>query len=639
MNIINIGILAHVDAGKTTLTESLLYASGTISEPGSVEKGTTRTDTMFLERQRGITIQTAVTSFQWHRCKVNIVDTPGHMDFLAEVYRSLAVLDGAILVLSAKDGVQAQTRVLFHALRKLNIPTIIFINKIDQVGIDLESVYQSVRDKLSADIIIKQTVSLSSKITLTENTSAEVWDSVIENNDELLAKYIAGESISQKELAQEEQRRVQDASLLPVYHGSAKNGLGIQQLMDAVIGLFQSTKEQGSAALCGRVFKVEYTDCGQRLVYLRLYSGTLRLRDTVALAGREKLKITEMRIPSKGEIVRTDTAHKGEIVILPSDSLRLNDILGDKTQLPREMWSDVPFPMLRTTITPKTAEQRDRLLDALTQIADTDPLLHYEVDSTTHEIILSFLGRMQLEVVSALLTEKYKIETAVKEPTVIYLERPLKVASHTIHIEVPPNPFWASIGLSVTPLPLGSGVKYESRVSLGYLNQSFQNAVMDGIRYGLEQGLCGWNVTDCKICFEYGLYYSPVSTPADFRSLAPIVLEQALKKSGTQLLEPYLSFTLYAPQEYLSRAYHDAPKYCATIETAQIKKDEVVFTGEIPARCIQAYRTDLAFYTNGRSVCLTELKGYQATVGEPVIQPRRPNSRLDKVRHMFSKIP
>lgn len=638
MNIINIGILAHVDAGKTTLTERLLYASGTISEPGSVEKGTTRTDTMFLERQRGITIQTAVTSFQWHSCKVNIVDTPGHMDFLAEVYRSLAVLDGAILVLSAKDGVQAQTRVLFHALRKLNIPTIIFINKIDQVGIDLEGVYQSVRDKLSADIIIKQTVSLSSKITLTENTSAEVWDSVIENNDELLAKYIAGESISQKELAQEEQRRVQDASLLPVYHGSAKNGLGIQQLMDAVIGLFQPTKEQGSAALCGRVFKVEYTDCGQRLVYLRLYSGTLRLRDTVALAGREKLKITEMRIPSKGEIVRTDTAHKGEIVILPSDSLRLNDILGDKTQLPREMWSDVPFPMLRTTITPKTAEQRDRLLDALTQIADTDPLLHYEVDSTTHEIILSFLGRMQLEVVSALLTEKYKIETAVKEPTVIYLERPLKVASHTIHIEVPPNPFWASIGLSVTPLPLGSGVKYKSRVSLGYLNQSFQNAVMDGIRYGLEQGLCGWNVTDCKICFEYGLYYSPVSTPADFRSLAPIVLEQALKKSGTQLLEPYLSFTLYAPQEYLSRAYHDAPKYCATIETAQIKKDEVVFTGEIPARCIQAYRTDLAFYTNGRSVCLTELKGYQATVGEPVIQPRRPNSRLDKVRHMFSKI-
>ena len=196
MKIINIGILAHVDAGKTTLTESLLYASGAISEPGSVEKGTTRTDTMFLERQRGITIQAAVTSFQWHRCKVNIVDTPGHMDFLAEVYRSLAVLDGAILVISAKDGVQAQTRILFHALRKMNIPTVIFINKIDQAGVDLQSVVQSVRDKLSADIIIKQTVSLSPEIVLEENTDIEAWDAVIENNDKLLEKYIAGEPIS-----------------------------------------------------------------------------------------------------------------------------------------------------------------------------------------------------------------------------------------------------------------------------------------------------------------------------------------------------------------------------------------------------------------------------------------------------------
>ena len=241
-------------------------------------------------------------------------------------------------------------------------------------------------------------------------------------------------------------------------------------------------------------------------------------------------------------------------------------------------------------------------------------------------------------LVSDLLVEKYQLNTTAKEPTVIYMERPLKAVSHTIHIEVPPNPFWASIGLSVTPLPLGTGVQYESKVSVGYLNQSFQNAVLDGIRYGLEQGVYGWKVTDCKICFEYGLYYSPVSTPADFRSLAPIVLEQVLKKAGTQLLEPYLSFTLYAPQEYLSRAYHDAPKYCASIETTQVKNSEVIFTGEIPARCVQEYRNDLTFYTNGRSVCLTELKGYQIASGEPVFQPRRPNTRIDKVRHMFNKI-
>ncbi|MGQ7687659.1 tetracycline resistance ribosomal protection mosaic protein Tet(O/W/32/O) [Streptococcus suis] len=638
MKIINLGILAHVDAGKTTLTESLLYTSGAIAEPGSVDEGTTRTDTMNLERQRGITIQTAVTSFQWEDVKVNIIDTPGHMDFLAEVYRSLAVLDGAILVISAKDGVQAQTRILFHALRKMNIPTVIFINKIDQAGVDLQSVVQSVRDKLSADIIIKQTVSLSPEIVLEENTDIEAWDAVIENNDKLLEKYIAGEPISREKLVREEQRRVQDASLFPVYYGSAKKGLGIQPLMDAVTGLFQPIGEQGSAALCGSVFKVEYTDCGQRRVYLRLYSGTLHLRDTVALAGREKLKITEMRIPSKGEIVRTDTAYPGEIVILADDTLKLNDILGNEKLLPHKTRIDNPMPLLRTTVEPQKPEQREALLNALAEIADTDPLLHFDIDTVTHEIMLSFLGKVQLEVICSLLEEKYHVGVAMKEPSVIYLERPLRKAEYTIHIEVPPNPFWASVGLSIEPLPIGSGVQYESRVSLGYLNQSFQNAVMEGVLYGCEQGLYGWKVTDCKICFEYGLYYSPVSTPADFRLLSPIVLEQALKKAGTELLEPYLHFEIYAPQEYLSRAYHDAPRYCADIVSTQIKNDEVILKGEIPARCIQEYRNDLTNFTNGQGVCLTELKGYQPAIGKFICQPRRPNSRIDKVRHMFHKL-
>ncbi|HFU4006995.1 TPA: tetracycline resistance ribosomal protection mosaic protein Tet(O/W/32/O) [Streptococcus suis] len=638
MKIINLGILAHVDAGKTTLTESLLYTSGAIAELGSVDEGTTRTDTMNLERQRGITIQTAVTSFQWEDVKVNIIDTPGHMDFLAEVYRSLAVLDGAILVISAKDGVQAQTRILFHALRKMNIPTVIFINKIDQAGVDLQSVVQSVRDKLSADIIIKQTVSLSPEIVLEENTDIEAWDAVIENNDKLLEKYIAGEPISREKLVREEPRRVQDASLFPVYYGSAKKGLGIQPLMDAVTGLFQPIGEQGSAALCGSVFKVEYTDCGQRRVYLRLYSGTLRLRDTVALAGREKLKITEMRIPSKGEIVRTDTAYPGEIVILADDTLKLNDILGNEKLLPHKTRIDNPMPLLRTTVEPQKPEQREALLNALAEIADTDPLLHFDIDTVTHEIMLSFLGKVQLEVICSLLEEKYHVGVAMKEPSVIYLERPLRKAEYTIHIEVPPNPFWASVGLSIEPLPIGSGVQYESRVSLGYLNQSFQNAVMEGVLYGCEQGLYGWKVTDCKICFEYGLYYSPVSTPADFRLLSPIVLEQALKKAGTELLEPYLHFEIYAPQEYLSRAYHDAPRYCADIVSTQIKNDEVILKGEIPARCIQEYRNDLTNFTNGQGVCLTELKGYQPAIGKFICQPRRPNSRIDKVRHMFHKL-
>ncbi|MDY2639478.1 MAG: tetracycline resistance ribosomal protection protein Tet(44) [Ligilactobacillus salivarius] len=637
MKIINIGILAHVDAGKTTLTESLLYTSGAILELGSVDKGTTRTDTMFLERQRGITIQAAVTSFNWNDYKINIVDTPGHTDFITEVYRSLSVLDGAILVISAKDGVQAQTRILFHALQKMNIPTIIFINKIDQYGINLNNIYQNIKEKLSNDIIVMQNVTLTPEISIKNIIDLDDWDPVISRNDKLLKKYIAGEKLTIQELTYEEYRCVKKGSLFPIYHGSARNNIGTQQLIEAISNLFCSEMNENGSELCGRVFKIEYTDHKQRLVYLRLYSGTLHLRDTIILPEKKKVKLTEIYIPSNGEMIQTKIVCSGDIFIIPNNTLRLNDIIGNEKLLPCNVWNDKTVPILRTRIEPIKIEEREKLLDALTEIADTDPLLRYYVDTITHEIIISFLGTVQLEVICSLLIEKYHINIRIEDPTVIYLEKPLQKADYTIHIEVPPNPFWASIGLSITPLPIGSGIQYESKVSLGYLNQSFQNAVREGINYGLEQGLYGWKVTDCKICFEYGVYYSPVSTPSDFRFLAPIVLEQTLKKAGTQLLEPYLSFILFTPQEYFSRAYNDAQKHCAIIETSQSKNDEVIFTGHIPARCINEYRNTLTLYTNGQAVFLTELKDYQIATCEPVIQSRRPNNRIDKVRHMFNK--
>lgn len=637
MKIINIGILAHVDAGKTTLTESLLYTSGAILELGSVDKGTTRTDTMFLERQRGITIQAAVTSFNWNDYKINIVDTPGHTDFITEVYRSLSVLDGAILVISAKDGVQAQTRILFHALQKMNIPTIIFINKIDQYGINLNNIYQNIKEKLSNDIIVMQNVTLTPEISIKNIIDLDEWDPVISKNDKLLKKYIAGEKLTIQELTQEEYRCVKKGSLFPIYHGSARNNIGTQQLIEAISNLFCPEMNKNYSELCGRVFKIEYTDHKQRLVYLRLYSGTLHLRDTIVLSEKKKVKLTEIYIPSNGEMIQTKTVCSGDIFIIPNNTLRLNDIIGNEKLLPCNVWNDKTVPILRTRIEPIKIEEREKLLDALTEIADTDPLLRYYVDTITHEIIISFLGTVQLEVICSLLIEKYHINIRIEDPTVIYLEKPLQKADYTIHIEVPPNPFWASIGLSITPLPIGSGIQYESKVSLGYLNQSFQNAVREGINYGLEQGLYGWEVTDCKICFEYGVYYSPVSTPSDFRFLAPIVLEQTLKKAGTQLLEPYCSFILFTPQGYFSRAYNDAQKHCAIIETSQSKNDEIIFTGHIPVRCINEYRNTLTLYTNGQAVFLTELKDYQIATCEPVIQSRRPNNRIDKVRHMFNK--
>ncbi|WP_215460916.1 GTP-binding protein, partial [Campylobacter coli] len=389
MKIINLGILAHVDAGKTTLTESLLYTSGAIAELGSVDEGTTRTDTMNLERQRGITIQTAVTSFQWEDVKVNIIDTPGHMDFLAEVYRSLSVLDGAVLLVSAKDGIQAQTRILFHALQIMKIPTIFFINKIDQEGIDLPMVYREMKAKLSSEIIVKQKVGQHPHINVTDNDDMEQWDAVIMGNDELLEKYMSGKPFKMSELEQEENRRFQNGTLFPVYHGSAKNNLGIRQLIEVIASKFYLSTPEGQSELCGQVFKIEYSEERQRLAYVRLYGGILHLRDSVRISEKEKIKITEMYTSINGELCKIDKAYSGEIVILQNEFLKLNSVLGDIKLLPQRERIENPLPMLQTTVEPSKPQQREMLLDALLEISDSDPLLQYYVDTTTHEIILS----------------------------------------------------------------------------------------------------------------------------------------------------------------------------------------------------------------------------------------------------------
>ena len=633
----NLALVGHSGSGKTNLTEAMLFQSGATKKLGNVSNKNTVSDFSKEEKERGTSIGTSIIPIEWRNYKVNVIDTPGFLDFVGEAHGALRASEAAIMVIDATKGIEVGTERTWKYTEKIGLPRIIFINKIDQYGINLNNIYQNIKEKLSNDIIVMQNVTLTPEISIKNIIDLDEWDPVISKNDKLLKKYIAGEKLTIQELTQEEYRCVKKGSLFPIYHGSAKNNIGTQQLIEAISNLFCPEMNKNYSELCGRVFKIEYTDHKQRLVYLRLYSGTLHLRDTIVLSEKKKVKLTEIYIPSNGEMIQTEIVCSGDIFIIPNNTLRLNDIIGNEKILPCNVWNDKPVPMLRTRIEPIKIEEREKLLDALTEIADTDPLLRYCVDTITHEIVISFLGTVQLEVICSLLIEKYHINIRIEDPTVIYLEKPLQKADYTIHIEVPPNPFWASIGLSITPLPIGSGIQYESKVSLGYLNQSFQNAVREGINYGLEQGLYGWEVTDCKICFEYGVYYSPVSTPSDFRFLAPIVLEQTLKKAGTQLLEPYLSFILFTPQGYLSRAYNDAQKHCAIIETSQSKNDEIIFTGHIPVRCINEYRNTLTLYTNGQAVFLTELKDYQIATCEPVIQSRRPNNRIDKVRHMFNK--
>lgn len=639
MKTINIGIMAHVDAGKTTLTESMLYTSGAVEKAGRVDRGTAVTDSMMLEKQRGITIQTSVVSFYWGDTKVNLLDTPGHMDFFAEVERSLSILDGAVLLISAKDGIQAQTRILFEAIKKLQIPALVFINKIDQPGIELEPLYTEIKEKLAPNILVMQDVSIGRTVQLNsmDMFGSSFIDTIIEADEALTEKYVLDQPVKLDDIISSREQSMKNGTLLPIYHGSALGNIGTKELMDALIKEFSPLPALTSVAPCALVYKIEQDDLLNKHTYLRVFGGLLQTRDVVTVADRdETIKIKKLEIPQSGGIAVVEQVECGDIAIIPNENgFKIGDTIGEVPE--KYLPAQTVHPMMQASISPCDPDERGSLLEALSELAQSDPLLQYRLDSRSSDIVVGFLGQVQMEVVCALLENRYHIPVQIGDLTTIYKERPLKKAEYTVHIEVPPNPFWASIGLSIEPLPIGSGLCLESKVSYGYLNRSFQNAVADGIKYGCEQGLFGWEVTDLKVCFEYGLYYSPVSTPADFRHLAPLVFEQVLKRAGTELLEPRLDFQLFVPQDSDARAYNDLNKYQAVIDSIETRHSEIVVSGSIPARTAPRYKKQLSQFTNGRGMFLTEPSGYQPNVGKPVYQARKPDARLDKTRYLFEK--
>ena len=639
MKIMNIGILAHVDAGKTTLTESMLYTSGAIAKSGRVDSGSTITDSMTLEKQRGITIQASIASYQWNHVKINLIDTPGHIDFYSEVERSLNILDGVVLLISAKDGIQAQTRILYDAIKKKKLPAFIFINKIDQPGIDLELLYKDIKEKLASHILIMQ--SFKNDYTLSpkqvDRLSEEFRDTIIETDDALLEKFILDQSITPEELLISRRKNIINGKLLPIYHGSALKHIGTKELMDALLLEFQPYPLPTDSKLAALVYKIERDDHRNKRTYMRIFGGSIKARDVLIPEGHsDSIKIKKLETSCNGKIVETEKIECSDIAIFPNEAqLKIGDSIG---AIPNSnLILHNHNLIMQANISPVFSSDRAFLLEALSELAETDPLLQYKLDSRSSDITMEFLGKVQMEVIAALLQSRYHLKVKIENVTTIYKARPLKKANFSADIEIPPNPFWASIGLSIEPLPIGAGLYYESNVSYGYLNRSFQNAVEEGIRYGCEQGLYGWEVTDLKVIFEYGLYYSPVSTPADFRHLAPIVFEQALKQSGTELLEPCLSFELYVPQDCNARVYNDLKKFHADIESIKTKHHEIVVAGKIPARTSQLYKEQLSELTKGRGVFLTEQAGYQKNTGEIFTQARKPDDRLDKTRYMFDK--
>jgi ribosomal protection tetracycline resistance protein len=642
---LNLGIVAHVDAGKTTLTERLLYAAGVIDEIGSVDKGTTQTDSLALEQQRGITIKSAVVSFAIDDVTVNLIDTPGHPDFIAEVERVLSVLDGAVLVVSAVEGVQAQTRVLMRALKRLRIPTLVFVNKIDRLGADCERTLDEISTRLTPATIAMASVEgegTRAGVVTPRSDADDVFESrlvevLAENDDALLTAYLDDErSVTSRQLRDALAAQTKGALVHPVFFGSAITGAGVDLLTAGLAELLPAEKGDADGPVSGVVFKIDRGAHGERIAYVRMFAGTVHTRDPVRFGRRDhEEKVTAISVFDHGMAVQTRAVEAGGIAKLSGlAEIQIGDAVGE---VPRHgLHREFPPPTLESVVAPISPDDKHRLRVALGQLAEQDPLIDVRQDDTRGEISVSLYGEVQKEVIQATLANDFGIDVTFHETTPIYVERPVGrgEAVEILHAET--NPFRATIGLRVDPAPPGSGVDFRAEVdhrtvpTYVYKNlEGFADAMRQYVCEALREGVFGWEVTDCVVTMTESNYSSPdgppatrgpLSTAADFRKLTPLVLMQALERAGTVVCEPTVRVTVEIPTDTIGAVIPALARLGAGVETPSLRGDLATIEAVLAATRADHLQRELPALTRGEGVVESTFAGYQPVSGE---QPTR----------------
>ncbi len=655
MRTLNLGILAHVDAGKTTLTERLLFAAGVIDEIGSVDDGSTQTDSLALERQRGITIKSAVVSFVIGDVTVNLIDTPGHPDFIAEVERVLSVLDGAVLVISAVEGVQAQTRVLMRALQRLRIPTLIFVNKIDRGGAHCERVLQGISGKLTPAIM-----AMGSALGLGTRSAgfmpygaadtafaARLAEVLAEHDDELLSAYVADETAAPyRRLRRELAAQTRQALVHPVFFGSAITGAGVTSLMAGVAELLPAAEGDVGGPVSGTVFKVERGPAGEKIAYVRMFAGTVRTRDRLQYGRGSTGKVTAISVFDRGPAVHRASVTAGQIGKLWGlGDVQIGDTLGASGTGPKHHYFAPPTS--ETVVVPCSPANRGALRIALARLSEQDPLINLRQDGIRHEMLVSLYGEVQKEVIQATLANDFGIDVGFRETTTICIERPTGTGAAVEMIGQAPNPFLATVGLRIDPAAINSGVRFRIEFELGSLPRSFLKAVEQTVHETLRQGIYGWEVTDCTVTMTHSGYWprqshahatfdkSMSSTAGDFRSLTPLVLMSALKQAGTMVHEPVQRFSLEMPADTLGPVMPVLAQLRAVPHAPAMRGSACILAGEIPAARVHELEQQLPALTRGEGVLECAFDHYQPVRGAMPARPRSDHNPLNREEYLL----
>jgi elongation factor G len=666
----NIGIIAHIDAGKTTTTERILYYTGKSYKIGNIDEGTTQMDWMDQEKERGITIQSAATTTFWGDYRINIIDTPGHVDFTAEVERSLRVLDGGIVVFDAEEGVQSQSETVWRQADRYNVPRICFINKMDKMGADFERTVKMITERLGA-VPLKIALPIGKEkdfigIILLLEQKAFIWEEkdkmgekpreveipqnlrvkvrqerekliegICETDDILLEKYLKEEKLNIKELKKALRRATIVCKAVPVFCGASLRNKGVQFLLDGVVdylpspvdvppisGINPKTKkteeriQKNDAYFSGLAFKVQVDPHVGRLVYVRVYSGTLKTKSSVYNATkRVKERVGRLLLMHANKREDIDQAQAGEIVAMvglkettTGDTLTDNDhpIILEQIKFPE--------PVISLAIEPKTRADQEKLGYSLKRLAEEDPTFKIKSDQATGQTLIAGMGELHLEILVERMKREFNVEANVGQPQVAYKEtiREIAKAEGKYIKQSGGRGQYGHCFLRVEPRPRGEGFEFASEIKGAAIPKEFISSIKKGVIEAMENGvLAGYPLIDMKVVVYDGTYHEVDSSDIAFKIAGSDALKKAVRLASPVLVEPIMKLEATSPSEFMGEVIGDLSSRRAQILGTTTRGNIKVITSLIPLAEISGYATILRSLTQGRASFYVEPSHYE----------------------------
>ena len=631
MDIRNIGIFAHVDAGKTTLSEQLLVHAGAVRQAGSVDSGTAHTDSLPVEQRRGISVRATCVRLRWKGADINLIDTPGHVDFSAEIERSLWALDGAVMVVCAAEGVQPQTELLFEALRAQGLPVIFFINKTDREGADVGRTLRQIRRRLTPAAVMPE-------------DGEALLEAVCDADETFMERYLAGENLPMNETRRAVPALAGAGKLFPVLAGSALRDVGIPPLLDAVLDCLPAPVSTGET-LSGVAFAVTQDRLLGKGLWVRLYGGRLENRMALTLPGQLDPATGEPALVQRKitQIRDVDGADRGALtageigVVYGVGSMKIGQALGDPAALPRKVQPGaLRTPLMTVRVLPEDPEKMTELAAACRTLSDEDPLLQARYEQATGELQLAVMGRIQLEILQEALMTRFGLAASFSNPAIIYRETIAHEAVGFVAYTMP-KPCWAIMKFVIKPAPRGSGVRFHSEVPVRDILPRYQHQVEQALPLALRQGRLGWKVTDVDITLAEGNYHQFHTHPLDFIVATPWGIQDGLARGGSVLLEPILEMRFRVPPDCVGRIMSDATAMRGEVTEVQSGEEQAALTALVPAATSMDYATRLAQLTGGRGNMSIRLHGYRECPLElGATAPRRGVDPLDTSKYILA---